>query len=130
MFDVLLIALLVVVFVRRTAAAPEIATVRAAFDEMLLDKGLVTDSQLTLIRHGTKGHGVVTASQPTGATREGHREVVLDLMVRKPEGGQFPAHETTLIPATALDRVCPGSIIDAYYRCGDESAVAVCVPPA
>lgn len=135
-------ALLIVALRRRNTDSPdpaamerlltpnEIVTVRAAFDQMLVGKGLVTDSQLKLIRHGTKGHGVVTASRPTGTTREDHREVVLDLMVRKPEGGQFPAHETTLIPATALDRVCPGSIIDAYYRRGDESAVAVCVPPA
>ncbi len=108
----------------------EITAARATFDRMLLDKGLVTDNQLELIRHGTRSHGVVTASQPTGTTREDHREVVLDLMVRKPEGGQFPAHETALIPVTALDRICPGSIVDAYYRRGDESAVAVCVPPA
>jgi hypothetical protein len=25
--------------------------------------------------------------------------------------------------------VAPGSVVDAYYRSGDESAVAVCVPP-
>jgi hypothetical protein len=112
----------------RLIGPDEITAVRATFDRMLLDKGLVTDTQLELIRHGTRSHGVVTAAQPTGATREDHREVVLDLMVRKPEGGQFPAHETALIPVTALDRICPGSIVDAYYR--DESAVAVCVPPA
>ncbi|MHA3021201.1 hypothetical protein ACXPWS_13180 [Mycobacterium sp. BMJ-28] len=113
----------------RLVGPTEIAAVRAAFDQMLLGKGLVTDTQLTLIRHGTRAHGVVTASTPTGTTREDYREVVLDLMVRKPEGGQFPAHETTLVPATSLDRLCPGSIVDAYYRRGDESAVAVCVPP-
>jgi hypothetical protein len=114
----------------RLVRPDEIAAARATFDRMLLDKGLVTDTQLELIRHGTRSHGVVTASQPTGTAREGHREVVLDLMVRKPEGGQFPAHETALIPVTALDRICPGSIVEAYYRSGDESAVAVCVPPA
>lgn len=110
--------------------ADDMMAIRAAFDRMLVDKGLLTDEQLELIRHGTKSSGVVTASHPTGTEREDHREVVLDLMVRRPEGGQFPAHETTLIPATSLDRVCPGSIIDAYYRPGDESAVAVAVPPA
>jgi hypothetical protein len=50
-------------------------------------------------------------------------------MVSRPEGGQFPAHETALIPASALAEVTPGSVVDAYYRSGDESAVAVCVPP-
>lgn len=110
--------------------ADDMVAIRAAFDRMLVDKGLVTDAQLELIRHGTKSSGVVTAARSTGAEREDHREVVIDLMVRRPGGGQFPAHETTLIPATSLDRVCPGSIVDAYYRRGDESAVAVAVPPA
>ncbi|MGK2870346.1 MAG: hypothetical protein ACSLFA_27625 [Mycobacterium sp.] len=110
--------------------ADDMAAIRAAFDRMLVDKGLVTEAQLQLIRHGTKASGVVTAAHTTGAEREDHREVVLDLMVQRPGGGQFPAHETTLVPATALDRVSPGSVVDAYYRRGDESAVAVCVPPA
>ena len=110
--------------------ADDMVAIRAAFDRMLVDKGLVTDAQLELIRHGTKSSGVVTAARSTGTAREDHHEVVLDLMVRRPEGGQFPAHETTLIPATSLGRVCPGSVIDAYYRRGDETTVAVAVPPA
>lgn len=110
--------------------ADDMVAIRAAFDRMLVDKGLVTDAQLDLIRHGIRSSGVVTGAHSTGAGREDYREVVLDLMVRRPEGGQFPAHETTLIPATSLDRVCPGSVVDAYYRRGDESTVAVAVPPA
>ena len=97
--------------------------------KVAIDMGLITDDQLHLIRHGTKSRGVVTGMRTTGASRDDHREVVLDVMVRKPGGGQFPAHETTLIPASSLAKVSPGSIIDAYYRSGDESAVAVCVAP-
>ena len=66
----------------------------------------------------------------TGEAREDYREVELDVMVSRPDGGQFPAHETALIPASSLAKVPPGSIIDTYYRSGDESAVAVCVPPS
>lgn len=110
--------------------ADDMVAIRAAFDQMLLRKGLVTDAQLVLIRRGAKTSAVVTAARATGAEREDYREMVLDLMVRRPGGGQFPAHETTLIPATSLGRVCPGSVVDAYYRRGDESTVAVCVPPA
>ena len=33
-------------------------------------------------------------------------------------------------PASSLARVSPGSIIETYFRSGDESAVAVCVPPS
>jgi hypothetical protein len=65
----------------------------------------------------------------TGAAREDYREVELDVIVRKPGGGQFPAHEIALIPASSLAKVSPGSIIDTYYRLGREPAVAVCVPP-
>jgi hypothetical protein len=96
---------------------------------MLVRKGLVTHGQLELIRHGTKSRGVVTGMRATGEAREDHREVELDLMVSRPEGGQFPAHETALVPASALAEVAPGSVVDAYYRRGDESSVAVCVPP-
>jgi hypothetical protein len=109
--------------------ADDIAAVRSAFDHMLVRKGLVTRDQLELIRHGTRSQGVVTAMRTTGEAREDYREVELDLMVSRPEGGQFPAHETALVPASALAEVAPGSVVDTYYRHGDESAVAVCVRP-
>ena len=114
----------------RLATAADMLAVRAAFDQMLVRKGLVTGGQLELIRHGTKSRAVVTGMRTTGAAREDHREVELDVMVRKPGGGQFPAHERALIPASSLALVSPGSIVDTYYRSGDESAVAVCVPPS
>jgi hypothetical protein len=109
--------------------ADDMLAVRAAFDQMLVHKGLLTGEQLDLIRHGTKSRGVVTGMRTTGEGLEDYRQVELDVMVRRPEGGQFPAHETTLIPASSLGKVSPGSVIDTYYRRGDESAIAVCVPP-
>lgn len=109
--------------------ADDMAAVRSEFDRMLLRKGLLTAGQLELIRYGTRGRGVVTGMRATGGAREDFREVELNLMVRRPEGGQFPARETTLVPASAMAEVAPGSVVDTYYRRGDESAVAVCVPP-
>lgn len=113
----------------RLSLADDMDVVRSAFDQMLVRKGLVTREQLDLIRHGTRSRGVVTAMRPTGTAREDYCEIELDLMVRRPDGGQFPAHERTLVPEAALERVAPGSLIDAYYRRGDESSVAVCVSP-
>jgi hypothetical protein len=113
----------------RLVTAADMLAVRAAFDQMLVRKGLVTGHQLDLIRHGTKSRGVVTGMRTTGTSREDYREVELDVMVRKPGGGQFPAHEIALIPASSLAKVSPGSIIDTYYRLDREPAVAVCVPP-
>jgi hypothetical protein len=109
--------------------AGDIAAVSAEFDRMLIGKGLLTSDELDLIRHGVRSHGVVTGVRATGNQREDHREVEIDLMVRRPGGGQFPAHERTLVPASSLAEVTPGCVIDAYYRRDDESAVAVCVPP-
>src|ERR1700712_481171 len=74
--------------------ADDMAAVRSAFDQMLVRKGLVTQDQLDLIRNGTRSCGVVTAMRATGAVLEDHREVELDLMIRRPAGGQFPVHET------------------------------------
>jgi hypothetical protein len=114
----------------RLVTASDILAVRAAFDEMLVSKGLLTADQLDLIRYGTKSRGVVTGMRTTGASREDHREVELDVMVKKPGGGQFPAHEMALIPASSLAKVSPGSVIDTYYWSGDQSTVAVCVSPS
>jgi hypothetical protein len=113
----------------RLVTTEDILAIRAEFDRMLVGKGLVTDGQLKLIRHGTRSRAVVTGMRTTGHTREDFREVELDVMVKRPGGGQFPAHETALIPASALTKVSPGSVVDTYYRSGDESAVAVCVSP-
>ena len=110
--------------------ADDMLAVRAAFDQMLVDKGLLTSHQLGLIRHGTRSRGVVTGIRATGETRDDHREVELDVMVRRPDGGQFPAHETALIPATSIPKVAPGSVIHTYYRAGDESSIAVSIPPS
>ena len=113
----------------RLVTADDIRAARAEFDKMLVGKGLLTGEHVLLIRTGTKSSAVVTGMRTTGAAREDHHEVVLDVMVKRPGGGQFPAHETALIPVSSLTRVAPGSVIDTYYRAGDESAIAVCVPP-
>ena len=114
----------------RLATVEDMLAVRAAFDEMLIRKGLLTGDQLDLIRHGTRSQAVVTGMRTTGAAFEDHREVELAVMVARPDGGQFPAHETALIPASSMASVSPGSVIDTYYRSGDETAIAVCVPPS
>jgi hypothetical protein len=75
-----------------------------------------------------KSRGVVVGIRIAGAARQEFREVELDVMVSRPEGGQFAVRERAVIPATLLTKVSPGNIIDTYYRRGDESAVAVCVP--
>jgi hypothetical protein len=110
--------------------ADDMLAVRAVFDQMLVDKGLLTRAQLDLIRRGIRSRGVVTGMQTTGEAREDHREVELDVMVSRPDGGQFAVHETALIPASSMARVAPGSVIDTYYRQGDESEVAISVPPS
>ena len=108
--------------------ADDMTAARAAFDTMLIRKGLTTADKLDLIRRGVKSHAVVTAMKPTGQICEDYRQVELDVIVNRPEGGQFPAHEVTFIPTTSVGKVEPGSIIDTYYRSMDPSRVAVCVP--
>ncbi|OBF42905.1 hypothetical protein A5719_10020 [Mycolicibacterium peregrinum] len=102
----------------------------AEFDHMLIRKGLITRVQLELIRTGTRSRGIITGMRATGTIREDYREVELDLMVSRRDGGQFPVHQRALIPASALAKVSPGNVIDAYYRPGDENTVAVCVTPS
>jgi hypothetical protein len=106
----------------------DMTAARAAFDAMLIRKGLTTADKLDLIRRGVKSHSVVTAMKTTGRVCEDYRQVELDVIVSRPDGGQFPAHETTFIPDTSVATVVPGSVIDTYYRAADHSRVAVCVP--
>jgi hypothetical protein len=113
----------------RLTLADDIAAVRAEFDRMLIGKGLLTTDKLDLIRYGIRSRGVVTGMRHTGTRREDHCEVDVDLMVRRPGGGQFPAHDRTLVPTSSVAEVEPGCVVDAYYRRDDESVVAVCVPP-
>ena len=124
---------------RRVHAAPDgeaeerlvtLAELVAEFDDMLCRKGLLTGAHRVLIRTGIRSRGIVTGMRDTGTTCEDFREVELDLMVSRHGGGQFPVRQRALIPASALARVAPGSVIDAYYRLGEEDTVAVCVPPA
>jgi hypothetical protein len=107
----------------------DMLAVRAAFDQMLVDKGLLTGHQLDLIRHGTRSHGVVTGVRATGEIREDYRGVELDVMVSRPGGGQFAVQETALIPASSMAKVSPGSVIDTYFRLENETDIAVSVPP-
>jgi hypothetical protein len=115
---------------KQLALADDAIAVRAAAEHTLLRQGVLTDGQLDVIRFGTRSCGVVTGMRPTGRERADYREVELNLMVTRPGGGQFPARETTLVPESALAMVAPGSIIDTYYLPEDESAIAVCLPPA
>lgn len=112
----------------RLSLADDVVAVRSAAFPGPEQRGLLTYEQLDLIRHGTRSSGVVTGMRTTGYAGDGLREVELDVMVSRRGGGQFPAHETTVVPASELPKVAPGSIVDAYYRPGDESTVAVCVP--
>jgi hypothetical protein len=112
----------------RLSLADDVVAVHAAATHTLLRDGLLTRDQLDLIRHGIRSSGVVTGMRATGYAGDGLREVELDVMVSRRGGGQFPAHETTVVPASELDRVAPGSIVDAYYRSSDESTIAVCLP--
>ena len=110
--------------------ADDVVAVRAAAGHSSGRPGQHTHGQLDLIRHGTCSPGVVTGMRATGYAGDGLREVELDVMVSRRGGGQFPAHETAVVPASQLARVAPGSIIDAYYRPSDESTIAVCLPHA
>lgn len=76
----------------------------------------------------TKSRGVVVGMRLTGDFTADRPHVELDIIVSRPEGGQFAARETAVIPESSLADFTPGSIIDMYYRPGDESSVAVRIP--
>lgn len=102
----------------------------AEFDQALIRKGVLTSTQVGLMRTGIRTRGVITGMRTTGVARADFREVELDVMVARVGGGQFPAQETTSIPVSSLDKVLPGSVIDVYYRPDDERTIAAWVSPS
>jgi len=114
----------------RLSLADDVVAVRAAAGQTLVRQGVLTGEQLDLIRHGARTSGVVTGMRVGRWAGDDLREVELDVMVSRRGGGQFPAHQSTVVPASALVGLTPGSIVDAYYRPGDESTIAVGVPSA
>ncbi len=114
----------------RLSLADDVVAVRAAAGQTLVRQGVLTGEQLDLIRHGARTSGVVTGMRVGRWAGDDLREVELDVMVSRRGGGQFPAHQSTVVPASALAGLTPGSIVDVYYRPGDESTIAVGVPPA
>lgn len=107
--------------------ADDFVAARAAFDHMLIRKGLTTAQKIDLVRRGNRSQGVVTAVRVTGVVIEDHQEITVDLMVGRTDGGQFAARDTTFIPTSSVPTVTPGSVIDAYYRTVDESTIAITV---
>lgn len=81
-----------------------------------------------VLRRAARARAVITGMRETGTDYDHLLEVELDLMVSRPEGGQFPAHELALIPAAALCRVEPGCVVEAYYRRADDTVIAVYLP--
>ncbi|KRE34456.1 hypothetical protein ASG82_19580 [Mycobacterium sp. Soil538] len=75
-----------------------------------------------------RSRGVVVGLRCTGEVSDDCREVELDVIVSRTDGGQFAARAIALIPESALGDFTPGAIIDTYYRPGDETSVAVRVP--
>lgn len=110
--------------------ADDMIAARAAFDQMLIRKGLTTIEKIDLVRRGNRSQGVVTAMRVTGDVIEDHQEITVDLMVSKTDGGQFAARETAFVPATSVASVTPGSVIAVYYRPADESTIAITVAKA
>lgn len=76
-----------------------------------------------------RSHGVIVAARPTGRGRRGRREMELDIMVSRPDGGQFAIREMARIPAVLAAEFTPGAVVDICYRPGDESSVFIAHRP-
>ena len=73
----------------------------------------------------TRSQGVVVAARPTGWGRRGRRELELDIMVSRPQGGQFAIREIVLVADGVAGEFAPGAVVDICYRLGDESSVFI-----
>ncbi|CAN3128979.1 hypothetical protein ACNUDN_13705 [Mycobacterium sp. smrl_JER01] len=77
-----------------------------------------------------RARGVVVALRPVGDFDAECPEVEIDVMVRRPDGGQFATRHTVRVPGSSLDRFVPGSVVDIFYHPGDDASAAVWVPTA
>ncbi|MEV0682594.1 hypothetical protein AB0I35_01895 [Nocardia sp. NPDC050378] len=99
-----------------------------AMNESLIRKGITTRDKLDIAERGIAAQAVVRSLDVPGRIRGGYTEVVLGLVVTRPDGSTFQTSAEKYLPPTAIGSVQVGRIIGVHYLPGDEQEVVISLP--
>ncbi|MCA2209706.1 hypothetical protein [Nocardia rosealba] len=99
-----------------------------AMNESLIRKGITTRDKLDIAERGIAAQAVVRSLDVPGRIRGGYTEVVLGLVVTRPDGTTFQTGAEKYLPPTAIGSVQVGRIIGVHYLPGDEQEVVISLP--
>ncbi|WP_181699797.1 hypothetical protein [Nocardia sp. GTS18] len=99
-----------------------------AMNESLIRKGITTRDKLDIAERGIAAQAVVRSLDVPGRIRGGYTEVVLGLVVTRPDGSTFQTGAEKYLPPTAIGSVQVGRIIGVHYLPGDEQEVVISLP--
>ncbi|MFC6011471.1 hypothetical protein [Nocardia lasii] len=102
--------------------------VQRAMNESLIRKGITTRGKLDIADRGLTAQAVVRGIDVTGRIRGGYTEVVLALVVTRPDGSTFETRAEKYLPPTAFGHVQLGRIVQVHYLPGSEHEVVIALP--
>ena len=93
-----------------------------------LSRGIGTPDAPEIMARGVHGQAVVIAMTPTGEIVAGNPRLNLSLSVSRPDGYAFPLEISKVVPANAVGRFQPGSVINVQYLPEDPNRLVISMP--
>lgn len=104
------------------------AAAQAVYDEVRVHSGLTTPRLLEITRRGVRATAVVATARATGRLVDGNPELVLTLLVTRPDGTSFETTVDKVITANLVGHVQVGRVLTVHYLPGEEHEVALQLP--
>jgi hypothetical protein len=101
---------------------------QAVLTRVHVHDGLVSPHLLDVIARGVTATAVVGAARATGRLVAGHPELVLTLLVTRPDGTAFEATVDKVVPANLVGHVQVGRVRTVHYLPGAEHDIALQLP--
>ncbi|MEV6215276.1 hypothetical protein [Nocardia sp. NPDC051833] len=99
-----------------------------AMNESLIRKGITTRGKLDIAERGLAAQAVVRSLDVPGRIRGGYTEIILGLVVTRPDGSTFQTSAEKFLPPTAIGHVQVGRILQVHYLPGNEQEVVISLP--
>lgn len=99
-----------------------------AMNESLIRKGITTRGKLDIAERGLAAQAVVRRLDVPGRIRGGYTEIVLGLVVTRPDGTTFETSVEKYLPPSAIGAVQVGRILQVHYLPGNEQEVVISLP--
>ncbi|MFD6389955.1 hypothetical protein [Nocardia sp. NPDC060259] len=99
-----------------------------AMNESLIRKGITTRGKLDIAERGLAAQAVVRSLDVPGRIRGGYTEIVLGLVVTRPDGSTFETRAEKYLPPSAVGLVQVGRILQVHYLPGNEQEVVIALP--